>query len=102
LEIERVVYPKSRDAATDVYVAGETDTCRSAHLLIRRQADDAEVVAAMRMDKMIERGDPTGENAVRCIMYAIKDPGGGKRALGSDDSRYCGRPTAWAKHCALL
>jgi hypothetical protein len=46
LEIERVVYPKSPDAATDAYVRDETDIWCAARILIQRHANDADVIAA--------------------------------------------------------
>ena len=51
----------------------EIDIWRSAHLLIQRHGNIAEIVACMRIDSMIAKGDPAGEAAWKRILAAIKD-----------------------------
>ena len=51
----------------------ELDIWRSAQLLINQHGDQAELVAAGRVDDMIERGDPKGESTWKRIRDAIRE-----------------------------
>ena len=72
MRAERIIFSPGA-ARRGIAAMDETDIWRSAHLLIQRHANMAELIAAMRMDKMIERGDPAGEAAWRRILNAIKE-----------------------------
>jgi hypothetical protein len=57
----------------------EIDIWRSARLLINQHSESAELAAARRVDQMIGRGDPAGEETWKLILGAI-------RVLQSNDS----------------
>jgi len=50
----------------------DTDTWRSADLLIKQHGDDAEFVAAQRSDALLERGDTESSSAWNRIRQAIR------------------------------
>lgn len=49
----------------------ELDIWRSAHLLIEKHGDEAELAAALRADELLARGDVDGERTWRRIRKAI-------------------------------
>ena len=62
-------------------MTNDLDIWRSAHLLVNRHGDQAEFVAAGRIDDMIARGGAAGEMTWKRIRDAIRQlraPGGGQ------------------------
>ena len=53
----------------------ELDIWRSAHLLIEKHGDEAELAAALRADELLARGDVEGEMVWRRIRKAIIELG---------------------------
>lgn len=51
----------------------ENDIWRSAHLLLQRHGNMAELVAMLRLEAMVNNGDQNGEAVWRRIMQSIKD-----------------------------
>ena len=51
----------------------EIDIWRSAHGVIQRHGNLAEVIAVMRIEAMTKRGDQEGEAVWKRILQAIKD-----------------------------
>ena len=59
----------------------DIDVWRAAQLLIK-QHDDPEMVAAARIDQMIEAGDPAGEATWKLILKAVRELTRGKPREG--------------------
>ena len=51
----------------------EIDIWRSAHGVIQRHGNLAEVIAVMRIEAMTKRGDHKGEAVWKRVLQAIKD-----------------------------
>ncbi len=57
----------------DLAMTSDLDIYRSAHLLIKRDGDDAPIEAAMRADERLATGDMEGEAVWLRIVKAIEE-----------------------------
>ncbi len=54
-------------------MVSDLDIWRSAQLLINQHGDNAELVACLRLDQLIGRGDPAGEAAWERILTKVRE-----------------------------
>jgi hypothetical protein len=64
----------------------ELDIWRTAHLMIERHGDQAELQAAMKADEMLESNDPAGVNAWKNVITIIGELR--RIAPGSTDAKH--------------
>ena len=59
--------------ASTVQLTSDLDIYRTASVLIREHGDEAELVAAQRVDSFLEAGDMAGSAVWRRVLRAIKE-----------------------------